>query len=351
MEHPAIVEGLRRMHSLPVTIEKYQQRYGENWVINPAYANNREFVIDGKKVKGVRNVIDATIKKAESYADGKVGNNKIAWYFLGPPASGKSYFAEAVARDKNLAIIDSDDVKRFIPEYGDGTGANAVHKEASMLAMVARKKMLAEGKDILIPRIGAVGKRQLTLNQMRELKELGYTVNTVVVDVSEPVVQSRMYLRFTSTGRLVPPSYIAEIGNTPIDTYHRVKYLGDGFAWIDNNGRQQEEIIREDTGILPSTIGRERRNLRSGIRETGETPIQEVIPEIVSKSDDISIQEAIEGAKGINERMVSAGLVPKFNLNASADAIYMAYRAELKKPEADIIPQSLRTKYSLKSSG
>ena len=351
MEHPAIVEALRRLQSLPVTIEKYIQRYGENWVVNPAYANNREFVIDGKKVKGVKNVIDATIKKAESYADGKVGNNKIAWYFLGPPASGKSHFSEAVARDKNLAIIDSDDVKRFIPEYGDGTGANAVHKEASMLAMVARKKMLAEGKDVLIPRIGAVGKRQITLNQMRELKELGYTVNTVVVDVNEPVVQSRMYLRFTRTGRLVPPSYIAEIGNTPIDTYHRVKYLGDGFAWIDNNGRQQEEIIREDTGILPSTIGRERRTVRTRIGETGETPLQEVISQTVSKSDAVSIEEAIEGAKGINERMVAAGLVPKFNLNASADAIYIAYRAELKKPEADIIPQSLRTKYSLKDAG
>jgi hypothetical protein len=351
MEHPAIVEGLRRMQSLPLTIEKYQQRYGENWEINPAYVNNREFVIDGKKVKGVRNVIDATIKKAESYADGKVGNNKIAWYFLGPPASGKSYFAEAVARDKNLAIIDSDDVKRFIPEYGDGTGANAVHKEASMLSMVAREKMLAEGKDVLIPKVGAVGKRQPTLAEVRRLKELGYTINTVVVDVNEPVVQSRMYLRFTRTGRLIPPSYIAEIGNTPIDTYHRVKYLGDGFAWIDNNGRQQEEIIREDTGILPSTIGRERRTVRTRIGETGETPLQEVISQAVSRSDAVSIEEAIEGAKGINERMVSAGLVPKFNLNASADAIYIAYRTELKKPEADIIPQSLRTKYSLKDAG
>ena len=51
MEHPAIVEGERRMMAIPETIDKYLQRYGENWALNPSYLNNREFVIDGKKVK------------------------------------------------------------------------------------------------------------------------------------------------------------------------------------------------------------------------------------------------------------------------------------------------------------
>mgnify|MGYP003328447385 CR=1 FL=1 len=166
-----------------------------------------------------------------------MGDNKIAWYFLGPPASGKSYFAETVATDNKLAIIDNDDIKRFIPEYGDGIGANAVHREASMLSKLATKEMLRRNKDVLIPKVGGINKRAQVLDDVRNLKELGYTVNLVVVDVAQPMVESRMYTRFINTGRLIPPSYIASVGNTPVSTYHRVKYItDDGFAWIDNNG-------------------------------------------------------------------------------------------------------------------
>ena len=349
MEHPAIVEGERRMMEIPETIDKYLQRYGENWALNPSYLNNREFVIDGKKVKGVKNVIDATIKKAESYADGRVGNNKIAWYFLGPPAAGKSYFAESVARENNLAIIDNDDVKRFIPEYGDGIGANAVHREASVLSRLATQEMVRRNKDILIPKVGGIGKRAQVLDDVRNLKELGYTVNIALVEVTEPLVQARSSLRFTQTGRLVPPSYIASVGNTPTDTYHRVKYIThDGFAWIDNNGKQRQEIVREDTGILPASIGRERGTLGERIRETSDSPIQEVVSEAFSETRAVSIEEAIEGAKGINERLVSAGYTAKFNLNASADAIHIAYTQELTKDTVVEVPNALRKKYSLK---
>ena len=349
MEHPAIVEAERRMMAIPETIDKYLQRYGESWALNPSYLNNREFVIDGKKVKGVKNVIDAAIKKAESYADGRVGDNKIAWYFLGPPASGKSYFAETVATDNKLAIIDNDDIKRFIPEYGDGIGANAVHREASMLSKLATKEMLRRNKDVLIPKVGGINKRAQVLDDVRNLKELGYTVNLVVVDVAQPMVESRMYTRFINTGRLIPPSYIASVGNTPVSTYHRVKYItDDGFAWIDNNGRQQQEIIREDTGILPASIGRERGTVGERIGKISDPTIQEVVSEDLSETRAVSIEEAIEGAKGINERLVSAGYTAKFNLNASADAIYFAYKQELTKDTVVEVPNALRKKYSLK---
>ena len=349
MEHPAIVEGLRRMYSIPETTTIFEETIGESWEVSTDYMNNREFIINGKKIKGVGKGIANIIKKAKSYSTNKVGNNKTAYIVLGPPASGKSYFSELIAKKNNLAILDSDDVKKIIPEYKDGLGANATHKESSILTMLVRQYMMSQGTDFLVPNIGGHTKISKISDEIRELKELGYTVNTMVVDVAEPVAQARMYNRYIETGRLVDPQYLAEIfhGNSsPLDTYHRVKYLGDGFAWVDNNGRENEEIIREDSGIFASSIGEERRTSGRLFTEESETPFQEVISK--SPSD---LEEVINDAKSINEKMISSGLTPKFNFNASADAIYSAYKNDKIKPESDIIPQSLRIKYSLKNSG
>ena len=122
--------------------------------------------------------------------------------------------------------------------------------------------------------------------------------------------------------------YLEETKNTPIDTFHRVKYVTDGFAWIDNNGGKNQQIIRQDSGILPSSIyGGRQSQVRRILRESSEINA----PEAVS-SEVVNLQEAIEGAKGINERLVRANLTPKFNLNASPEAIRTAYIQELKEP-------------------
>ena len=345
--HPATLEGMSRMSELQTTADQYLNSLGEQWFNNNSYLNTRKFIIDGKKVTGVRKAIVSLREKAESYSNNPVPNNRQAYIVLGPPASGKSFFAEEIARNYDLAIVDSDDVKKILPEYKGGVGANATHTEASLLANTVRENFMAEGKNILLPRIGGLAKRKAIQNTIKDLQDNGYSVKTVLVDVDYKTALGRMYERFAKTGRLVPPIYLEETKNTPIDTFHRVKYVTDGYAWIDNNGEQNQQVIRQDSGILPSSIyGGRQSQVRRILRESSEINA----PEAVS-SEVVSLQEAIEGAKGINERLINANLTPKFNLNASPEAIRTAYINELKDPLPQIITDKLSPKYSFKNSG
>ena len=343
-EHPASLEGMNRMSELQTTVDKYLTQYGERWYLNNNYLNKREFIVNGKKIRGVRKATQVLKEKAESYSTNPIPNARQAYIILGPPASGKSFFAEEIAKNYDLAIADSDDAKAIIPEYDGGIGANATHTEASMLTDNVIQEFLKEGKNILLPRVGGFSKRKKIQNTIQELQENGYNVKTVLVDVDYRVALGRMYERFAKTGRLVPPIYLEETKNTPIDTFHRVKYVTDGFAWIDNNGGKNQQIIRQDSGVLPTSLfgGRESQ-VRRILRESSQ--INE--PEAVS-SEVVNLQEAIEGAKGINERLINSGRTPKFNLNASPDAIRTAYIQELKDPLSFIPRDRLKPKYSLK---
>ena len=343
-DHPASLEGMSRMSELETTKNKYTNLYGEQWFLNDTYVRTRDFIINNKRVKGLPKATKFLMDVAESYSSTPVPNNRQAYIVLGPPASGKSFFAEELAKNYKLAIVDSDDAKKIIPEYAGGVGANAVHDEASMLANNVRSDLISEGKNILLPRVGGYGKRKKIQETIDELKENGYNVNTVLVDVDYRIALGRMYERFAKTGRLVPPTYLEDVKNTPIDTFHRVKYVTDGYAWIDNNGGKNQQVIRQDTGILPTSLfgGRE-SEVRRILRESSQIAEQEVV-----LSEVVDLQEAIEGAKGINERLVRENRAPKFNLNASPEAIRTAYIEELKDPLSFIPKDKLTPKYSLK---
>ena len=346
-DHPALTEGMSRMAEIQTTADQYLNKLGEDWFLNKSYINNRKFVINNKSVNGIRKAIAESIKKAESYSDNVVPNNKQAWLVLGATASGKSYYSEILAKENNLAIVDSDDIKKIIPEYKDGVGANAVHTESRLITSEVRRDLMDQGKNMLLPRVGGLPKRKEIQSLIQELKESGYDVKTVFIDTDYKSALGRMYKRFAKTGRLVPPSYIEEVKNTPIDTFHRVKYITEGYAWIDNNGEQNQETIRQDTGILPTDVfGGRRNDVRRILRESSKEATQSFTSE-----EEVTIQEAIEGVKSLNERLTSAGLVAKFNLNASPDAIRAAYISELRQPDSQVIPNNLKSKHSLKNAG
>ena len=346
-DHPASVEGMSRMSELQTTADQFLNRLGEEWFLDKSYINNRKFIINNKSVSGIRNAIAESIKKAESYSVNPVPNNKQAWLVLGATASGKSYYSELLAKENNLAIVDSDDIKKIIPEYKGGVGANAVHTESRLLTSEVRRELMDQGKNILLPRVGGLAKQKEILSLIQEFKEEGYEVKTVFVDTDYKTALGRMYKRFAKTGRLVPPSYIEEVQNTPTDTFHRVKYVGDGYAWIDNNGEQNQQTIRQDSGILPTSLF---SGGRDDVRRIRRESSEEVVSSFTSE-EQVTIEEAIEGVKGINDRLVSAGFLPKFNLNSSPDALLAAYVYELNKDNLSVIPDNLKPKYSLKDRG
>lgn len=253
--HPLVQAAIREMAAVKPTSE--MEGFG-----TPAWWRDRDFVFPEGKITGLDQatgrIVDRFMKMGwvdDDMAAGEVLANKEATVILGPPASGKSTFANAIARAKNAAIIDSDAVKSMLPEYGSGIGANAVHEESDIITRRVFDAMRAEGVNVVIPKVGGTlaGIERL----VESLKASGYRVNIVNVAVDKDTAFRRMIGRFLSTGRLVNTAYMREVGDGPSRTYAALKRkgIGDAFAEIDNNGpRGSPAPITEDGGRLLAGI-------------------------------------------------------------------------------------------------
>ena len=236
-QHPVVLQAIKDMKSRPDT-SKIAGYASEDW------DNTRTYLIDGKRVVGTLDALREWEIQADSLAwvnkkmqPEPVALNRQATIILGPPAAGKSTIAEDFAIFNKAAIIDSDEIKKSIPEFDNGIGAAAVHEESSDLSKALMEGMLKSGRNVVIPKVG--DKASSILKQIQLLKDNGYTVFLIDMAVTPQNAKLRMYGRFVSQGRLIPPSYVDAVGNLPSGVYLKLKEQGaaDGFAQIDNNGK------------------------------------------------------------------------------------------------------------------
>ena len=92
---------------------------------DPAYADRRVFIDPVTKdlVYGVRALLEVADRVSGDYAGvAGVRQERRIDILLGPPAAGKSTIAEEIAPQIGARIVDSDDIKKMIPEY-DGASA------------------------------------------------------------------------------------------------------------------------------------------------------------------------------------------------------------------------------------
>lgn len=179
---------------------------------------------------------DGLAAKELGVAPAAIGRDRELTIILGPPAVGKSTIANEVAYMRNAAILDSDEIKKALPEFQRGVGAAAVHEESSALAGDLSGLMRGRGTNVVLPKVRdnlASIQRQIDL-----YRESGYSVSIVNMAVSPDTAYRRMIGRFAATGRIIPPSYLDAVGSRPTDTYRALREKGaaDGFAEIDNNG-------------------------------------------------------------------------------------------------------------------
>lgn len=276
--NPAVVKAQDNMMAIPETVTN--PNYGEvSWDVQ------RQFQIVDKKtgeteyITGYEKVMDRLYQDSKSLAwrkdklpvpDNPVKFEKKAIIILGPPASGKSSIANPIARKHNAAIIDSDEAKKLFPEFSDGAGANAVHKESKVIAEVLQTKAIDQGMNVVIPTVGS--KPDVIAALINKFKANGFEVDLVGMDVSYLNARNRMLMRFVDTGRYIPLDYIQSIGNKPLEVYNTIKKEGiaDGYTQIDNNGKkdQPKPVIEDTRQLLEGTDLR----LREGRPRSDELP-------------------------------------------------------------------------------
>ena len=264
--HPAVVKAIEESRAVPET--HLAEGYGSDlWI------SSRQFKIGDETVVGYSPAVERLYERASRLAwtdEGKAAPDiptrfeKKAVIVLGPPAAGKSTIANPIAQKMGAVILDPDDIKKSLPEYKNGIGANAVHEESSYITSLIEQVAVGRGANVLIPKVGSNPKSVKSL--IDRLRQNGYEIDLVDMKVDYEVARSRMFLRFVDTGRLVPPNYVREVGNNPGKTFDTLKKEGaaDGYTRIDNNGpKDAEKPILEDT-----------RNLLDGtelrLREGGE---------------------------------------------------------------------------------
>jgi ddrB-like ParB superfamily domain/Zeta toxin len=253
---PEIVEAIARMNAVPPTDK--QPGYGTaRWWANRIY----NFGTPEKpvNVRGVEEAVPLLVERARNLAvkeinegRAKQGLKPIEAYtpardrkmiiIIGAPAAGKSSIANPLAVREQAAIADVDDAKTVIPEYyqpdpktGEmkgGIGANAVHEESSALGQEVLERLLVNGDNIVIPK---VGHKLDSIEKLRaQAVRWGYTVELHQMDVSAKTALTRMIKRFKRTGRLINPAYFLEVVLRPGNTYTQAKKDGkfDGYAKI-----------------------------------------------------------------------------------------------------------------------
>lgn len=286
--HPAVIKAVDEMGQRPETSNL--DNYGlETWHAERVYR------IDDVDVIGTENAMLRFEQDAESLAFRElnlepqpVARDKQLTIILGPPAAGKSTIANEIAVANKSAILDSDEIKKTLPEYEGGIGASAVHEESSELARALQDLMILRGTNITLPKVGH------TASSIRKTislyKEQGYTVRLVNMDVSPENAYQRMMMRFVKTGRIIPPEYLDRVGSNPTATYRTLKQEGaaDGYAEIDNNGGFKDpKTITDLSGENPLTGSR--FDLPVGGR-TGEGTIRRA--ESDSEEFSLEIEEA-----------------------------------------------------------
>ncbi|MGH7576520.1 MAG: zeta toxin family protein [Longimicrobiales bacterium] len=321
-----------------------------------------------------------TAEEIDAYFDGPIAQDRQAWVIIGPPAAGKSTLADPIVVQNRARLIDSDEVKKLLPEYDEGRGAGAVHRESAHIAEHLLDQAIERGENFVYPRVG--GDLDEVAFAIRDLSENGYDVHLILNDLPALEAAKRAYRRFLDTGRYVDFDYILEeVGDRPAQAFQGLKRLpevtsyrrysndvprgqaprlleeGGNLEWVGRSravsGRAIPEVRREAPGASPATRGRgappEEARLdiprgRGGEAPRALTPQRELFnaQQQVEQLEQGSLFAAPQPARGLSAAIEQArqtvsfleGKVQRGTATADQVVAYQEARALLRRGEA-----------------
>ncbi|WP_051827316.1 zeta toxin family protein [Metabacillus indicus] len=172
----------------------------------------------------------------------------------GGSGSGKSFVVEEILGIEGYVVVDSDKIKKVIPEYQearslqDYRAADIVHGESSDISMAlleyaayAERSLIYDGTMKNLPKYESI---------VYMLKDRGYTVQLIIVDADVEVALDRVKQRFADPDdrRFVPEEIVRESNSLVARTFIELRRLCDSYVIFNNsvNGEPPREIAFMD---------------------------------------------------------------------------------------------------------
>ena len=174
------------------------------------------------------------LKPGETYAVQKGFRFDI---ITGLPAGGKNAaFADRLSVEHGARLADSDIVKRMLPGYADGLGANIVHDESTfinkdILDETFRKTDPKYGDNIVYPTLGNNTTRLFDF--IDRAHDAGYKVHLHFNDITPEKAKGRMIYRMIQTGRYLPLRVFSGSDDAR-HAYNAVRDYADSAEWFES---------------------------------------------------------------------------------------------------------------------
>ncbi|PGV72731.1 zeta toxin family protein [Bacillus cereus] len=191
----------------------------------------------------------------------------------GGSAAGKSSIGELVIKGyklqkQNMIWIDPDKIKEKIPEYQDAMesediesmkqAAFLVHDESSDITMKLLKICMKRKLNFMYD--GTMKNEVKYIKLIQQLRQAGFSIKAIIVDVPIKVALERSNMRFKVTGRLVPEHIIEESHMKVATTFSKIKDLIDCYTLYDNTGKEPEVFAFKESKRVEEIIVDESRN-------------------------------------------------------------------------------------------
>lgn len=202
-----------------------------------------------------KRIVDSIVSQADKAKDGE---KPVCILLGGGSASGKSTIRDHFIQPDldesgtKVATVDSDEIKKFIPEYRcfqqqrPDAAALRVHNESADITTQAIDRLVSEKRHFIYD--GTMKSLGKYTGIIKQLKDAGYEIRVVAATIPVEDAIARSDARAKATGRKVPHSIIRGSHGGCSVTYPQLTSMVDSYELWDNSG-DEPVLIQDNEGI------------------------------------------------------------------------------------------------------
>lgn len=164
-------------------------------------------------------------------ADHRAQKQPSALFTAGGPASGKSILREGEKAPKDAVLIDPDEIRKLLPEYGQMIGGGradiasaATHEEASGLAKRITQIAMDRKMNVIVDGVGDSEPKKFA-GKISAARDAGYHTEVHYADLPVPQAEAINQKRYEETDRLVPQKELREKHKGVAERYSEVRAI------------------------------------------------------------------------------------------------------------------------------